>query len=100
MYQRIKLAVLAKTLGMVIKLVRHIHQELTDKQLKEINVRRGQIVAVNRENRIRYFVGLPRRVPKWLEDLKKRDESIQSLEEWLERADQALWRYELAKEKC
>ena len=98
MYKRIKLAVLAKTLGMLIKLVRHIHQELTDKQLKEINVRRGQIVALNRENRIRYFVGLPRRVPTWMEALEKRDETINYYEGWLERADQALWRYELAKE--
>ena len=99
MYRRIKLAVLAKTLGIVIKLVRHIHQELTDKQLKDVNIRRGQIVALNRENHIRGLFGLPKRSPQWMEDLKKRDKTINHYEKWLERADQALWLYELAKEK-
>lgn len=98
MYKRIKLAVLAKTLNALTKIVRHIHVKMMNKQLKDVNIRRGQIVALNRENHIRGLFGLPKRSPQWMEDLKKRDESIQSLEEWLERADQALWRYELAKE--
>ena len=98
MYKRVRLAVLAKILGMLIKLNRYIHRELMNKQIKEVNVRRGQIVALKRENHIRYLFGLPKRTPTWLEDLRKRDELLQSLEEWLEKADQALWRYELAKE--
>lgn len=98
MYKRIKLAVLAKTIGALIKLVRHVHNEMLNKQLKDVNVRRGQIVALKRENHIRYLFGLPKRVPRWLEDLLKRDELLQSLEEWLEKADLALWRYELVKE--
>ena len=98
---RIRYAIVVRVLKRVVILAEWIKKRLNATQSRDIAERRMQLRIYNDLNHtLSMFTPdwkLPE--PEWLKDLKTRQESIDSLEAWLQKAHEALWRSEMLANK-